>query len=140
MATDTDANNFTINFTGGSLTMPLGNAKSLFGENNGLLDPPGEEITAEVDSHPRVRVIGGPSITVREHKREYIQFPTSHANNAAAGKLIFMEWEGSSGSWSARVTGSMAAFASFLSAAAAKTVSFRTSRGTKYGPYKNDQQ
>ena len=139
MADDLDARDFTINFTGGSLTMPLGNAKSLFGENNGLLDPPGEEITADVASHPRVRVIGGGSSTVKAHTREYKQFPTSYANNAAAGKQIFMQWEGSDGSWSARVTGSMANFAAWLSAAAAKTVSFRTSRGTKYGPFNNTQ-
>lgn len=140
MATDTDAQLITINYTGGSLTMPIGNAKDLFGEDNGLLRPPGEEITASVKSHSRTRVIGQPSSTVSAHNREYIQWPTSQANNAAAGKPVLMSWEGSDGTWTARVSGTMSKLGTFLNAAAAKTVRFRTMRGTKYGPFAQDDQ
>ena len=115
--------------------MTVGNAKDLFGENNGLLRPEGEEISASVKSHSRTRVIGGSSTNVTAHNREYIQWPVSQANNAAAGKLIYMTWEDSEGTWSARATGSMSRLGTFLNAAAAKPVAFRTSRGTKYGPF-----
>ena len=115
--------------------MVVGNAKDLFGENNGLLGPEGEEISAAVKAHSRTRVVGSASTNVAAHNREYIQWPTSQANNAAAGKLIYMTWEGSDGTWAARATGSMSKLGSFLNAAAAKPVAFRTSRGTKYGPF-----
>ena len=140
MATETDAKQITLNYTGGSLTMTRGNAKDLFGENSSLLSPVGVEISTEVPEHNRTRVIGGDSIKVPKHNREYIQWPVSQANNAASGKLIYMEWEGSEGTWSARVTGSMSTLGTFLNAAAAKPVAFRTSRGTKYGPFASDDE
>ena len=140
MATDTDAKQITLNYTGGSLTMTRGNAKDLFGEDSGLLTPVGEEISASVKAHSRTRVIGGESTNVAAHTREYIQWPTSQANNAASGKLIYMEWEDSEGTWGARATGSMASLGAFLNAAAAKPVGFRTSRGTKYGPFASDDE
>jgi hypothetical protein len=138
MALDSDAKEITLNYTGGSLTMTRGNAKDLFGENNSLLDVEGEEISTAVKAHTRTRVIGGGTTNVAAHTREYIQWPTSQANNAAAGTLIYMSWEDSEGTWSARATGSMAVLATFLNAAAAKPVAFRTARGTKYGPFAMD--
>ena len=60
MASDPDAQSVTINYPGGSLRMALGNAKSLFGENNPNLSPDGEQNTVSVKSHTRTRVIGGP--------------------------------------------------------------------------------
>lgn len=141
MALDSDAKEITLNYTGGSLTMTRGNAKDLFGEDNGLLTPEGEEISTAVKAHTRVRVIGGSSTNVAAHTREYVQWPTSQANNAAAGTLIYMTWEDSDGTWSARASGSMADLGTFLNAAAAKPVTFRTARGTKYGPFAfNDNQ
>lgn len=141
MATDRDAAQITLNYTGGSLTMTIGNAKDLFGEDNGLLQAVGEEVTSSVKAHSRTRVIGGDSVNVAAHNREYIQWPVSQANNAAGGKLIYMTWQDSEGSWAARVTGSMSVLGTFLNAAAAKPVSFRTARGTKYGPFaQKDEQ
>ena len=138
MALDPDAKEITLNYTGGSLTMTIGNAKDLFGEDSSLLVPEGEEISAAVKAHTRTRVIGGGTTNVTAHTREYIQWPTSQANNAAAGKLIYMTWEDSEGTWSARATGSMSVLGTFLNAAAAKPVVFRTARGTKYGPFASD--
>ena len=138
MALDVDAQSVTINYTGGSITMPIGNAKSLFGDDyNDIVGTP-VDVTTAVKSHPRVRLIGGSSTTVSAHNREYKQWPTSQANNAAAGKEIMIQWEGSEGSWSARVTGAMADLGTYLRTAAPKVVTFRTSRGTKYGPFVKD--
>ena len=132
---DPDAQQVTLNYEGGSMTTTVGAAKSLFGTNYDLLVSTPADVLSEVDGHPRVRVIGGPTSQVRAHNREYKQWPTSNANNAAAGKKVLLTWEGSEGDWVARVTGAMADFGTFLSQSAPKAVKFRTSRGTKYGPF-----
>ena len=136
MAEDIDAKELTLNYDGGSLTMTRGNAKDLFGDDSDLLKPVAEDISSSVRSHTRVRVIGGASTNVTAHTRSYKQWPTSQANGAASGTLIYMEWEGSDGSWSGRVTGSMAALGTFFNSNAPKAVGFRTARGTIYGPFK----
>lgn len=135
MATDVDAQNITINYTGGSITMPIGNAKSLFGADYDDIVGKPDTITSAVKSHARVRVIGSPSSTVSAHNRTYQQWPTSQANNAASGKQIMIQWDGSAGSWVARVTGAFADLGTYLRTAAPKVVTFRSSRGTKYGPF-----
>ena len=135
MAVDPDAREITLNYTGGSLSMTIGNAKSLFGEDSDLLVAEGEAVSTAVKAHSRTRVIGGDTTNVTAHTRDYVQWPTSQANNAAAGKLILMTWEGSDGTWSGRAAGSMAALGTFLNTSAAKPVVFRTARGTKYGPF-----
>lgn len=135
MATDVDAQDITINYEGGSITMAIGNAKSLFGEDYDDIVGNPETVTTAVKSHQRVRVIGSPASTVSAHNRTYQQWPTSQANNAAAGKQIMIQWDGSEGSWIARVTGAMADLGTYLRTAAPKVVTFRTSRGTKYGPF-----
>ena len=136
MATDIDAKNITLRYTDGSLTMARGNAKDLFGDDSTVLDPAREDVNSAVKSHTRVRVIGGSSTNVAAHSRNYKQWASSNANNAAAGTLIYMEWEGSEGAWSARVTGTMAALGTFLQSNAPKLTGFRTARGRKYGPFK----
>ena len=135
MATDIDAKDITLRYADGSLTMTRGNAKDLFGEDSTVLDPAREDVDSSVKAHTRVRVIGDPSVNVAAHNRNYKQWATSNANNAAAGSLIYMEWEGSNGSWAARVNGSMAALGTFLNDNAPKLTGFRTARGRKYGPF-----
>jgi hypothetical protein len=135
MAQDVDAQDITINYEGGSITMAIGNAKSLFGADYEDIVGNPETVTTAVKSHQRVRVIGEASSTVSAHNRTYQQWPTSQANNAAAGKQIMIQWDGSEGSWVARVTGAMADLGTYLRTAAPKVVTFRTSRGTKYGPF-----
>jgi hypothetical protein len=132
---DPDAQQVTLNYEGGSLTTSVGVAKSLFGDNYDLLVSIALPVNTSVSSHSRTRIIGAPSSTVSAHTRQYQQWPTSNANNAAAGKKVLLTWEGSSGDWVGRVTGAMADFGTFLSGSAPKAVKFRTSRGTKYGPY-----
>ena len=114
MADDQKAKNLTLNYPGGS---------------------PGTE-TVTVKAHSRIRVIGGPSTAVSGYSYENIQWPTSQANNAAAGDSVLLTWDGSEGSWTGRVTGALAAFGVFLSANSPKSVVFRSERGPKYGPFK----
>lgn len=136
MATDVDAQDITINYEGGSITMPIGNAKSLFGDDYDDVVGKPTDVKSEVREHPRVRVIGKGSVTVKKHNRNYKQWPTSQASDAAGGKIIYMQWEKSDGAWTARASGTMADLGEFLRTSAPKMVTFRTSRGTKYGPFK----
>ena len=132
---DPDARSVTLNYVGGSMTTTVGLAKSLFGENYELLISTPVPVTGTRKSTTRVDVIGGPTIPVGEGVRNYQQWPTSQANNAGAGKVVYLSWEGSDGRWTARISGPMASLADFLSEASPKAVVFRTSRGTKYGPF-----
>ena len=136
MADDPKAKGFTVNYTGGSLTMAVGTLESLFGADAEILTPvPGTE-TVSVKSHSRTRVIGQPSSNVSGYSYENIQWPTSQANNAAAGEACLFAWDGSDGNWTGRVTGALSALGVFLAANSTKTVVFRSERGTKYGPFK----
>ena len=134
---DPDAQLLTINYAGGSIEMPVGNLKSLFGENYELLVGEPEPVVSVVPSHPRVRIIGGASTQVKEHTREFNQWPTSNATNAGAGRRVLIDWEDSGGMWSARISGTCAALADFLQSNTSKICKFRTSRGKKYGPFNN---
>ena len=136
MVDDPKAKLLTLNFAGGSLTMAIGSLESLFGSDAEILNPVPTTETVTVKSHSRVRVIGQPASNVTGYSYENIQWPTSQANNAAAGKVVMLSWEGSDGTWEARLTGSCAGFGVFLAANSPKTVKFRSERGTKYGPYK----
>ena len=136
MADDPKAKGFTVNYTGGSLTMAVGTLESLFGADAEILTPvPGTE-TVSVKSHSRTRVIGKPASNVSGYSYENIQWPTSQANNAAAGEACLFAWDGSDGNWTGRVTGALSALGVFLAANSTKTVVFRSERGTKYGPFK----
>lgn len=135
MATDPDGKDLTVNYPGGSLTMTIGALKSLFGADTPLITPVPETKTVGVRTHPRVRVIGQPSTQVESFTYEMTQWPTSQASNAAAGDVVLMEWEGSDGTWTARVSGAFSALGIFLVANSTKAVVFRSERGTKYGPF-----
>ena len=133
---DVDAQELKLNYEGGSLAMPLGNMRSLFGDGNNLLLQDGEPYSGEVKEHDRVRIIGGATTRVKKGARSYTKWPTSQASNRAAGRTCMMRWSGSEGWWTARYTGSAAALGDFLQASAANPVEFTTSRGSKYGPYR----
>ena len=135
MAVDLDARDITLNYTGGSVTMAVGNAKDIFGDDFSGLDPGPVETSVTVKSHSRTRVIGSPATNVAGYNYIYAQWPTSTASNAAAGTVIYMTWTGSGGDFTGRVSGSMSALATFFTANTKKALSFRTQRGTKYGPF-----
>ena len=136
MADDPKAKGLTLNYAGGSLEMTVGALESLFGADAEILTPVPETETVTVKSHSRVRVIGSPASNVTGYSYENIQWPTSQANNAAAGEAVLFSWEGSDGSWTGRVSGALSALGVFLAANSTKTVVFRSERGTKYGPFK----
>jgi hypothetical protein len=136
MAADPDAQELTVNYTGGSLTMNIGLFKSLFGVDSPYLRPIADPKTVGVKKHSRTRVIGGPSTSVEAFTYTYDQWPTSQASNAAAGDVVLMQWDGSDGEWTGRVTGSLADLGSWLNSASLKVVGFKSQRGTKYGPFK----
>ncbi len=115
--------------------MPLGNLKSLFGANFDKLTATPVDTSVSVKSHTRTRVIGGTATTVPAFSYTYKQWPTSQANNAAAGRVAIMSWTGSDGDWVARVSGAFADLGVYLEANSSNTVSFRSERGTKYGPF-----
>ena len=120
--------------------MTIGNLKSLFGANYDLLTSSPSDVDTSVSSHQRVRVIGGGASTVSAHSRNYKGWPTSQANGAAAGKKILISWEGSGGQWTGRVTGALADFATFLEENSDSVSVFRSSRGTKYGPFNSNKE
>ena len=132
---DSDSKNITLNYGSGSITMSRGNAKDIFGADFAALDGGPTETSVSVKSHTRTRVIGEASTPISGYTYTYQQWPTSLASNAAAGMVILMEWEGSEGAFTARVTGPMADAATYFAANVTKTLAFRTQRGTKYGPF-----
>jgi hypothetical protein len=136
MAADPDARDFTLNYEGGSLTMPLGNLKDIFGDDFEDLSPDPVDTKVTVSQQTRVRVIGGSSTTILPYTYTYKQWPTSESSNSAAGKVCIFKWKDSDGDWQGRVSGSMAALGSYLNSKSPKTINFRTERGTKYGPFK----
>ena len=115
--------------------MTIGALKSLLGAGYDNLVSQAEDKEVSVTSHSRTRVIGGPSTAVSGHTYTYKAWPTSESGFADGGKVVLVSWEGSSGEWTARVTGSFADFGTFLSSNGQKPSFFRSERGTKYGPF-----
>ena len=130
------AREVTINYVGGSLTMKVGNAESLFGEDADIIGGGGAKKTTSVKGHPRVRVIGGASKTVSAYTYTYDQWPASGHGQAAGGTPVSMSWEDSEGSWVCRVSGPLWSLASFLDDNAPQNVFFTALGGKTYGPFK----
>lgn len=139
MTVDFDAKQVTLNYTGGSLSMALGNAKSLFGDDFDQITGEGVSTTVSVAGHQRTRVIGEPPSTVSAYSYTYTQWPTSQAGGASGGEVVMLEWSDSNGEWTGRVSGSMAALGTFLNTNTGKVVTFRTQSGTKYGPFNKEE-
>ena len=115
--------------------MSRGNAKDIFGEDFTGLNPGPEEVTVSVIGHDRVKTIGGSVRRIEPYTYSFLSWPRSSASNARAGTVILMEWEGSGGDFTARVTGSMSKACSYFNDNVKKTLGFRTQRGTEYGPF-----
>ena len=135
MATDFDAQSVTINYSGGSIEMVIGNAKALFGEDASFLSPKGVEKSVSVKAHTRTRVIGGSSSPVDATTYTYTQWPVGSGGNSAGGEAILMRWDGSEGWWTARMSGSAWELGTFLNTNSTKAVTFKTEQGTPYGPF-----
>jgi len=135
MAIDLDAREATINYDGGSLTMTVGNLKDLFGSDASSFGADGQPKTVAVRGHKRTRVIGGPTTDIEGYTYDFIQWPTNGRANAAGGEPIVMTWDGSEGSWQARVSGSLWELGLFLQKASPKSVWFYAKGGEGYGPF-----
>lgn len=135
MSTDMDAKEITLRYDGGSISMTRGNAKAIFGATFTGLNPGPQTKTVSVKGHPRVKTIGGSSTQVTAYTYTFKSWPRSSASNAAAGTVIYMEWEGSGGGFTGRVTGSMAEACQYFDDNTTKVLGFRTQRGTEYGPF-----
>ena len=135
MSADLRAREVTINYLNGSLTMTVGNAEHLFGADADIIGGGGLPKTVSVKSHPRTRVIGGGTKTVNGYSYTYDQWPSSGHGQAAGGTPVSMAWEGSEGSWIARVSGPLWALASFLEDNATRNCFFTALGGKTYGPF-----
>ena len=136
MATDLDARELVINYEGGSLTMTVGNAKNLFGDDATFVGGGGLPKTVAVKGYSRTRVIGGPTSTVAGYSYTFEQWPASGHGTSAGGEPVAMSWEGSEGEWISRVNGPFWKLASFLEANSPKNVFFTALGGNTYGPFK----
>ena len=135
MAVDLDARQIAINYDGGSLTMTVGNAKSLFGEDSNIYGADGQPLTVSVIGHNRTRVIGAGSKQISPYTKEYIQWPTSDRSPAAGGLPVMLAWTGSEGEWQCRVSGPLWKLGTFLQSSSPKTVFFHVKGGKQYGPF-----
>lgn len=135
MATEQDAQNVTLNYEGGSLTLAIGNAKQIFGVNNfETIKPIPKDENRSVKQHTRTQVIGGPTTTVDAFTYDTKVFPRSARSKSAGGTAILMAWTGSDGNWTARYTGSVSALCQFLENQAETPTTFKTN-GSNYGPF-----
>ena len=132
---DPNAAKVTINYEGGSITTAVGNAKGIFGDTNyEFIRDQDEEVTRSVKKHPRVRVIGGPSIEVEAHTYTTRVWPRTARSNSAGGQEIMIAWEGSEGYWTARMNGTISALGTFLNREAFSATVVKTA-GSTYGPF-----
>lgn len=138
MADDPNAKSVSINFDGGTVVMTFGMAKSLFIDSTNFVTPVGEDVSVSVKGHSRTRVIGGPTTTVGAFNYTYKSWPRLPGGTSSGGQAIMMRWDGSEGWWTARLHGSAADFGTFLATTSPLAVSFKTERGTKYGPFVNN--
>lgn len=135
---DPKAQDLTLKYKGGTLTMPLGNLELIFGSDYNDFYDDVEQAAEGVRAHNRVRVIGGAASNVKQHTRRFTKWPTSTRTNCGVGKRASVRWSGSDGWWTGRYTGSAAALGDFMNKNAVVPVEFYTSRGTGYGPYNGD--
>ena len=121
---------------GGTLTATYGNLAQTFALN--LLDG---ACTAQTNSvsragGDRVNRIGGPKITVKSSSLSLRRYPKKNAGNAAAGAPILIVTE--VGEYTARLTGSIQDFVSYLCGNGSKmfgSIYVHSANGAKYGPF-----
>jgi len=135
MATDPLARKITINYSGGSLTMTQANMINLFGENTNAFGADAEPVSISVKEHQRTRVIGEAPKTISRFTKDLIQWPTNNRDQAAGGEEVVMEWVGSEGPWSCRVSGPLWKLGTFLQSNSPKSVWFHAKGGKGYGPF-----
>ena len=139
MALDPKARDVRIPFAGGSCEMTRGLAEILFGTDFGVLESTPVATNVSVKSHPRVRVIGGPTTTIDAYNYTFQKYPTMQNSLAAGGEPVMVTINDGS-SWTVRVSGPLNEFATFLRDQTILTGIFFTSqKGTVYGPFTVNQ-
>lgn len=136
MALDPKARKVSLNFPGGSLTATRGLLEAIYGPD--LTGAGGTSVSSNVSvsGHSRVRVIGGPSTSVAGSTYVRNKFPTQVNGGSAGGEAIALLVGGKY--WTARLSGSHQAFASFLQGASFfqnAPLFWRSEKGTQYGPF-----
>lgn len=132
---DTLKRQVTINFTGGSLTASYALLRALFVESEipGVCTP--EEVAVARQSHSRTLKIGGPTTNVKAANYVLQRYPSITSGQALGGEIIYFAVDGSW--WTARLSGNHSDLMKYLcdnSDALARTILWKSSRGTKYGP------
>lgn len=111
--------------------------EALFGANLVNAAQYGES-TVSVQSHSRVRVIGGASTPVAAHNYTAKKYPTGQRGGGSGGEAIQFLYGGDW--WTARLTGSHQALNDWLSTspgASTSAIQWRSEKGTPYGPFQS---
>ena len=139
MALDPQARDVRIPYEGGSVSMTRGLAEAIFGTDFRAFETTSVPTNVSVRSHQRVRVIGLPATTVAAHNYTFNKFPTTQSSLAEGGEPVLVTL-GTGETWTARVSGPLNAFATFLGGnTTVDNVFFKSQRGTNYGPFSIDQ-
>jgi hypothetical protein len=139
MALDPQARDVRIPYEGGSVSMTRGLAEAIFGTDFAPLETAPVETAVSVRGHERVRVIGGDATTVNAYNYTFNKYPTTQSGLSEGGEPVMVTITDGS-SWTARVSGPLNEFATFLANnTTIDNVFFKSQRGTNYGPFAVDQ-
>ena len=130
--------NATLNYPAGSITMARGNFAALFADAAFLSSCAVVSTQRSRKSYVRTDYIGAPVRSVDASDWEEIKYPSQTKSIAAGGEAIQIKIQGEW--WTARLSGTHYAFMTFLCGAKESligTVSWRSERGTLYGPVAN---
>jgi hypothetical protein len=112
MAFDAKARTFTLSWEGGYLTATAGLLEFLYGPGFMGKVGAGAAQSITVKTHPRQRIIGGPTKQVDAYGYNLIKYPRRVKGAASGGVPIQIEADGAF--WAARLGGSIQDFKTFL--------------------------
>ena len=127
---------FTVNYEGGSLTAARGNILQTLNVEGATNFCSVEDKNVSVKAHPRQNSIGGATKSIAGFSYSIKAYPISRAAQADGGQPITVVTD--IGEYTARLSGSAAAFAGYLCGninVLYGATSFVTEKGTFYGPF-----
>ena len=130
--------NATLNYPAGSITMSRGNFAAMFADAAFLSSCVAVSTQRSRKQYIRTDYIGADPRSVEASDWEEIKYPSQTKSIAAGGEPIQIKINGEW--WTARLSGTHYAFMTFLCGAKDSligTVSWRSARGTLYGPVSN---
>lgn len=135
----TDERILTIPYQGGAISSFGANLKDVFGQNFEGLKVEPESVSVSVQSHPRTRVIGGPSTQVNAHTYRLDSWPRQPVDPAAGGTTILMTLSDGE-DWTFRVSGPFWRLNNFLrDNMIPDSIFYRSERGTQYTVSKGEE-